>query len=213
MASSLPLWITKDLQMIYSGVLSLITWRPLLCPVILMQKKAFWINAYNILAIKVVLSEYPLKSIKEVGPFYKQVWDLVAGKVAGEMYTLNHIEHKILRPLGDPLIHAAIVCASVSCPDLRTEAYVGNRVNAQLADQMRKFLTNPKKGAVFSKGKLKVSALFDFFTEDFIKSAGSLQSFLKTYVAEDMASKLSGSTKIDFMDYDWSLNDRKRARR
>ena len=174
-------------------------------------KKAFWINAYNILAIKVVLSAYPVESIKDVGPIYKQVWNVQAGKVAGKMYTLNYIEHKLLRPMGDPLIHAAIVCASVSCPDLRTEVYLGSQINEQLADQMRRFLTNKKKGAFLSIGKLRVSAIFNFFTEDFVKASGSLKSFLTTYLTEDLSRRVTDSTQISFMDYDWSLNDRKRA--
>ena len=84
-------------------------------------KLAFWINAYNVLAIQTVLSNYPLDSIRDVGSFFSPVWKRQAGKIDGKAVTLDQIEHQILRPMGDPRIHAAIVCASRSCPSLRRE--------------------------------------------------------------------------------------------
>ncbi|MDQ6973432.1 MAG: DUF547 domain-containing protein, partial [Mariprofundaceae bacterium] len=86
------------------------------------DKLAFWINTYNILAVKMVVEHAGIQSIKDVGSWYAPVWKKDAGMVAGKIYTLNNIENNILRPMGEPRIHFAIVCASVSCPDLRAEA-------------------------------------------------------------------------------------------
>ena len=82
------------------------------------EKLAFWINVYNIFAVKIVRDNYPLKSIKDVGGLFKSVWKLKVGAVDDRKYSLDEIEHGILRKRGDPRIHTAIVCASISCPDL-----------------------------------------------------------------------------------------------
>jgi len=87
------------------------------------QRLAFWINAYNILAIDLVLGRYPVASIRDIGSFFSPVWKAEAGRIGGKARSLAEIEHEILRPLGEPRIHAAIVCASVSCPDLRREPF------------------------------------------------------------------------------------------
>ncbi len=102
---------------------------------------AFWINAYNACVIKGVLDYYPIKSVKDVKGFF----DKIRYKVAGESLTLNEIEAKG-RALGDWRIHFAIVCASSSCPFLRSEAYVADRLDDQLADQVRHFLADPSRG-------------------------------------------------------------------
>ncbi len=107
------------------------------------EKLAFWINAYNILTIDLVVQHYPVSSIKDVGSFVRPVWDLEAGVVGGKTYTLDQVEHEILRPLGEPRIHAAIVCASISCPPLRREPYRAAALDAQLDDSLRRWLSNP----------------------------------------------------------------------
>ena len=110
------------------------------------EKMAFWINAYNIMAVKMVVDHYPVDSIKDAGSFFQSVWKKEVGVIDGKEVTLNDIEHEILRKMGDPRIHVAIVCASVSCPDLRREVYTADRLDAQLDDQFKKFLENPRKG-------------------------------------------------------------------
>ena len=108
------------------------------------EKLAFYINAYNILAIKVVLDHWPVQSIKDVGSWFSPVWKRQAGQIGGKTVTLDEIEHKILRTMAEPRIHMAIVCASLSCPDLRNEPYSAARLEEQLEDQTGKFLNNPK---------------------------------------------------------------------
>ena len=93
------------------------------------EKLVFWINTYNILAAKMVVDHFPIKSIKDIGGFFSPVWKKNVGNVAGKERTLDEIEHKILRKLDEPRIHVAIVCASVSCPDLRLEAFKVETLN------------------------------------------------------------------------------------
>ena len=120
------------------------------------SKLSFWINVYNILAAKMITDHYPIKSIKDVGSFFKPVWKRVAGTVGGKERALNDIEHEILRKMNEPRIHVAIVCASVSCPDLRQEVYSAGKLNEQLDDQMEKFLRSPGKGMKLDERKNRV---------------------------------------------------------
>ncbi len=164
------------------------------------EKLAFYINAYNILAINTVIAHWPVSSIKEVGPWYKPVWDMPAGRIGGKPVSLGEIEHDILRPMGEPRIHFAIVCASLSCPDLRTEAYRAEDLSAQLDDQVSKFVNNPGKGVKKLGNTLKVSKIFSWFEEDF-KQAGGIVSFITTYMPIDQSSKIRPD-----IPYNWALN-------
>ena len=173
--------------------------------------KAFWLNAYNILAVKLVLSEYPVESIKKVGPWYKQAWDVKAGYVDGKKYSIGHIEHKIIRKMGDPLVHAGIVCASLSCPNLFPKAYRPENVNNRLEQQMRTFLSKTEKGARFQGNTLYVSLIFELFEEDFEQSHGSVRAFLKEYLPNKLSKRLNEDTDLEYLDYNWSLNDQARV--
>ncbi len=173
------------------------------------DKLAFWINVYNVMAVKMVLDNYPVKSIKDAGSLFKSVWKKEVGIVAGKIRTLNDIEHEILRKMGEPRIHVAIVCASVSCPDLRPEAYVGEKLDAQLDDQLTKFLTNSGKGLKIDSGdnKLYLSSIFKWFEEDF-ESKGGVVPYLTKYADSRYMSTLkSGKLKTKYLDYDWGLNE------
>ena len=174
------------------------------------DKLAFWINVYNIFAVKIVTDNYPLKSIKDVGGLFKSVWKIKAGTVGGKKYTLDKIEHTILRKMGDPRIHTAIVCASISCPDLSKKAYESEKLNEQLDMQMSIFLANPNKGMrVDKKQQLKrvlLSPIFDWFADDF-KSNGGVRKFIKPYVPTRYRHTLENIRyPISYMDYNWAIN-------
>ena len=166
---------------------------------------AFWINAYNVLAIDVVLQHYPLASIRDAGSLLRPVWKRPAGRAAGAERSLDEIEHRILRPLGEPRIHAAIVCASSSCPSLRREAYRAERLETQLEDALRRFLADPRKGSrlAAADGVLWLSPIFDWFAEDFARFGG-VRAYLAPRLPE--ASR-DPALRLRFFDYDWSLND------
>ena len=174
------------------------------------DKLAFWINVYNIFAVKIVTDNYPLKSIKNVGGLFKSVWKIKAGMVGGEKYTLDEIEHGILRKIEDPRIHTAIVCASISCPNLSMKAYKSENLNEQLDIQMSDFLANPNKGMRIDNNqepkRILLSRIFDWFADDF-KSSGGVREFIKPYVPVRYRPALENiQNPISYMDYNWSIN-------
>lgn len=163
------------------------------------EQLAFYINAYNILAINVVVQHWPLKSIKDATPWYKSVWKIDAGQLGGETVTLDQVEHQILRPMGEPRIHFAIVCASLSCPDLRNEPYRATELERQFNEQQRDFLANSTKGLVKTEKGLKLSKIFDWFEDDFGGKSG-----LKRWLAQHLGQ--TTPTIDGYLDYNWSLN-------
>ena len=174
------------------------------------EKLAFWINVYNVMAVKMVVDHYPVDSIKDAGGFFGSVWKKTVGVVGGKDVTLNEIEHEILRKMGDPRIHAAIVCASVSCPDLRQEAYTKERLDRQLDDHLRRFLENKGKGLQVdhASGRITLSKIFDWFEDDFEPQGGVLP-FLARYAPEpDRPLLKKKDADVSYLDYNWDLNKR-----
>lgn len=146
------------------------------------QKLAFWINAYNAFTIQAVIERYPIKERSLIGLFYPRnsilqiagVWSRLKFKAVRQNLTLGHIEHDILRKsFHDPRIHFAIVCASRSCPDLRTEAYRTDILEMQLNDQTLQFINNHSKGTHWDADnkRLYISKIFKWFKGDFEKKA------------------------------------------
>jgi len=180
------------------------------------ERFAFWTNAYNLLAIKTIVDRYPIDGIKDAGSFLSPIWKRKVGTVAGQERSLDEIEHGILRKeFREPRVHFALVCASLSCPDLRAEPYVAERLDAQLAEQVRAFLGNPGKGlAIPDDGDgVRVSSIFDWFARDFAP-AGGVAAFVRAEAPPEVASRLGGLTDDDlsYLPYDWNLNDAARAR-
>lgn len=181
---------------------------------------AFWINAYNAYTIKLILDHYPVESINDIkpgaGPTIPKVnspFKLDVGEVAGEVRTLDEIEHGIIRERFDePRIHFALVCAAVSCPRLRREAYTGNRLEAQLDDQARAFLRDTDKNLVPAGEKtVALSRIFKWFDEDFGGSSAAIQRFIAPYFDGNVRTKLEQARyDVSFREYDWSLNDQNR---
>ena len=163
------------------------------------EKMAFWINVYNFLTIDLILRENERVSIKNLGGLFTSPWKANSWKLGnGKDYTLDHIEHKILRPMGDARIHFAINCASISCPDLRIEAYRADKLNQQLNEQVMTTLANEGKGLRHDADTIYVSKIFDWFKEDF--KSGNIRAWLADY------KKIKQNASIKFMDYNWSLN-------
>jgi Protein of unknown function, DUF547 len=165
---------------------------------------AFWVNAYNFLAIKIVVDNYPVESIKDIGSLFTSVWKKDAGFIGEKEYTLNEIEHEILRKqFKEPRIHFAIVCASLSCPDLRKGVYLPGSIDAQLEDNTRSFLNNAIKGVLIKNNKAEISKIFKWFPDDF-KSTGGVWKFIQKYRSDLGADK---EYSIDYLTYDWRLNE------
>lgn len=169
------------------------------------EKLAYWINAYNAYTVKLIVDNYPVKSIKDLGGnLYKinTAWDIKFIKIEGEEYDLNNIEHGIIRKdFEEPRIHFAVNCASASCPILRNEAFVASKLDRQLDDQARTFINDGVRNCV-KEDVAKLSKIFKWFSGDFTKN-GTVIEFINKYAD----TKMTKSTKIDYLDYGWSLNE------
>lgn len=169
------------------------------------DQKAFWINAYNAYTVALIIKHYPVKSIKDIaGKIYKinTPWDIKFITIGGKKYDLNNIEHGILRKnFDDPRIHFALVCASVSCPRLRDEAYTGSKVDAQLDDAGKEFINDRSKNRI-TPAKAELSKYFSWYKGDFTKN-GSLVNFINQY----SQTKVNPGTKVSYIEYNWNLNE------
>ena len=175
------------------------------------DKIAYWLNAYNAFTIKLIVDHYPVKSIKDLGAkhqviFINTPWDRKFFEIGGKTMTLNRIEHRILRrEFKEPRIHFALNCASLSCPKLRREAYDGSRLDEQLTDQAKTFLSDKSRNEIDAKTP-KLSAIFDFYGKDITKWSGkSLIEFINQYAPV----KIAADAELDYLDYNWNLNDKK----
>lgn len=165
------------------------------------QRLAFYINAYNLLAIHMVNRHWPVDSIKDAGSWLSPVWKKTAGEIGGEAVSLHHVEHEVLRKLGEPRIHFAIVCASLSCPDLPAAPFGPSRLDQQLEQATRDFLHHDSKGLRVENGVIRVSRIFDWFEEDFT-GLGGVEAFVRRYrpdLPDDLPVKAN-------LPYDWALN-------
>jgi len=197
------------------------------------EKIAFWINAYNALTLKVIIDNYPIKpsffasllypvnSIRQI----PGVWDKIRFPVIGNMMTLEDMEHRRLRPnFNEPRIHFALVCASRGCSPLRNRYYSADNLDSQLDGQVDKFLANKNKFRIDEADEtIYLSPIFKWFAEDFEKSFGgnrifekygkrdsALVNFITRYISEKQALLLKNNRyDIDYLDYDWSLNEQK----
>ena len=165
------------------------------------KKKAFWINTYNAYTIKIILNNYPLKSIRDIKIDGKTAWKIPFVKVGQKRYTLDQIEQEILRKkFNDPRIHVGINCASVSCPRLWNFAFTEDNIASSLDNLMKEFINNTTRNKI-SKNNLEISEIFNWFSKDFMKN-GTIINYLNTYAA----IKISEKASIKYLTYDWSLN-------
>jgi hypothetical protein len=171
------------------------------------ERLALLINAYNAFTLRLILDYYPTESIRDIPD--KQRWDAVRWSVAGGVYSLNQIEHELVRPnFREPRIHFALVCAAIGCPPLRTEAYTGDRLEEQLAGQTR-FTHESDRWVRYESGSdtLYLTSLYDWYGGDFEQVADSVLEYVALHRADLAADLAAGhEPKIRFLSYDWSLN-------
>lgn len=169
------------------------------------EKMAFWINAYNLLTIDLITREQETDSIKNLGSLFTNPWKKHQWTIGNRTVTLDEIEHKILRPMKDPRIHMAINCASLSCPDLRAEAYTADTLDQQLNEQSRLFLQNTHKGMRVDGQTLVMSKIFDWFESDF-DTVGGVWAFVKHHGGKASVALPNGKPAIKYLSYNWQLN-------
>ena len=169
------------------------------------DKLVFYINAYNILAVRGILDGGSPSSLFGRYRYFKRDEYLVAG----DEITLYGLEHELIRPLGEARIHFAIVCASQSCPILRSEAYTLDRLDQQLELAALEFINDTRRNRFDTKkGIATISSIFDWFEEDFAGAKGSLQGYLAAYVSDPAVAAMlrDGEFRIKHQKYDWRLN-------
>lgn len=173
------------------------------------EQLAFWINAYNALVIKGVIDHYPTKNVRRVklfGGFFSRL----KFNVAGEMYTLNQIEHDIIRTeFVDARVHFALVCASKSCPLLAESVFLPETIEEQLDDVTLKFIADPEKVRLDrNESIVYLSKIFKWYETDFTEGYDGVADFLADYLPpEDAEFVLKEDVTFQYLDYDWSLND------
>lgn len=168
------------------------------------EGKALLINAYNALVVQWVIENYPTRSIMATSnPFEAR-----RHEVAGEKVSLDEIENK-LRETGDPRIHSVLVCAALSCPPLRREAYVADRIEQQLNDNTRQWLANESLNQIDPEsGEAELSPIFSWYREDFEAYPGGLEGFVHNYAPAGKIEALGDrDLEFSFKKYNWGLND------
>lgn len=169
------------------------------------EQLAYYINAYNALAIEGILQGLSPSSLLGRARYFKiKEWPL-----NGKSITLDDLEHKVIRPFGEPRIHFAIICASKSCPFLRPEAYAPARLDAQLDEQAKQFVNDPFRNRYDATTRTaRLSEIFKWFEADFAGPAGSTQRYIARYVADPAVARelAADGFKVEWIDYDWTLN-------
>lgn len=170
-----------------------------------MEQKAFWINAYNAITLDVVTKAYPVTTIRTID--LGLVWEKPRS-VAGKALSLGHIEHQILRPLGDPRIHFAINCASIGCPDLSQQPFYPQQLKQHLDIAAKAFINNPAKVRLDrEENTLYFSEIFSWFEEDFLLESRSIKEYIVKYIHEDDAAYIkTNQVTMKHIPYDWGLN-------
>lgn len=185
------------------------------------EKLAFWINAYNAFTLQVIVENYPVESITDLSTggkiigylLGKTIWDKAFISINKTKYSLGDIEHKILRKMSEPRIHFAIVCASISCPPLRNEAFEADKIEKQLNDQAIQFVNDPARNYFdIKKKKAYLSKILSWFAEDFGSSDENVLKFVSYYLPENISKKITGDLSnwnISYKEYNWNINEQK----
>lgn len=179
------------------------------------DKLAYWINAYNAICLyRVVQRGYPSNIIASVPP--AAIFFTDRTPVGGKSYTLDGLEKQKVLSVGDPRVHFALNCASYSCPPLRREPFSGPQLDAQLADQGRIYLSDPRAVRRIDADTLGLNSIFtSFYPGDFASwyertqgRKGTVLDALKLLAAPD--SPVQSATRFTGIGYDWGRNDANR---
>lgn len=160
------------------------------------EAMAYWINAYNANTIKLIVDNYPVKSIMDL--YGRKAFDRKWIKIGDQTYSLNNIENDILRPrYKDARIHFAVNCAAMSCPPIHNRAWTATNLNSTLQAKAKAFVNNAQYNAI-SKGSVEISKIFEWYSGDF----GNIITYLNKYAA----TEIKDNAKVSYKEYDWALN-------
>lgn len=169
------------------------------------EQFAAYSNIYNALTVRHIADRYPIRSIRSgyiVGP-----WKQVKTEIDGELRSLDAIEHKILRPMGDARVHYVINCAAWGCPNLRSEPILADGLEETLEDAARDYVNHERGVSIRARGGLQVSTIYKWFQEDFGDNKQDVVEHLLVYAEPELAEQIKANAKIRDYEYDWSLND------
>ena len=176
------------------------------------RKLAFLINTYNAYTIKLIINHYPLKSIRDIGNFFKGPWKQKDFLLFGKKVHLDHIEHELIRKnFNEPRIHFAVVCASIGCPSLSTIAFTENNLEELLEKAAQNFLSNKDKNEL-KNNTLYLSKIFKWYGDDFDKNYQSYRHYVSKYLTSNKELQgliNNGKIDIEWNSYDWNLNEYK----
>lgn len=179
------------------------------------EEKAYWINLYNALTVEVILDNYPVGSIRDIGGAFGGLiptgpWDLEVVTINGQALSLNNIEHDIVRPKYDDFrVHFAFNCAAMGCPNLSEQAFTGDNIDG-LLDQANIAFVNHQRGVRFQNRRLVLSKIYDWYLADFVEDEHELPLFLSQFSEPKLRAQLRAYTGRIRYEYDWSLNEEKR---
>lgn len=179
------------------------------------QQMAFLLNLYNAATLQLIITHYPVESIKDIGHLFRNAWQKKFIHLFGKQVSLDYVEHDLLRAeFGDPRIHFALVCAARSCPPLRAEPYLAHKLEGQLNNQGHIFLADPSKNRVdLANKQVYLSKIFSWFKEDFRKDGENILDFVSHYLTADVARQVRQTHfNVQYIKYDWALNEIKRKR-
>lgn len=163
------------------------------------EKKAYWINAYNVFTIKLILTKYPIKSITDIKTDGKDAWTHKWIEIGGAKLSLNDIEKtKLIKGFGDARVHFLINCASFSCPILINKAVTADNVEKLLGEQTKKFFADKSRNKI-SADKIEISEIFKWYKDDF----GDVLEFINKH----SAVKVNKDAEIKYMNYNWNINE------
>lgn len=168
------------------------------------QRLSYLINLYNAATVDLVLDHYPVRSFKDEIGGKDGPWKLKFVKALGSTYTLDEVEHQLIREnFAEPRIHFAVNCASVGCPPLRKEAFRPDVLGQQLEEQTKLFLANKDNNRITKKA-IKLSPIFDWFASDFVNKSGSVKAFIDPYFPKESLTK--DRRPIEYTNYSWDIN-------
>lgn len=174
--------------------------------------KAFWINAYNFAAIRLIIENYPVDSIRSLSiSLFKYPWSKKAIQIGGKSYSLQQIEKEVLlKQFNDPRILFSISCAAVSCPDISSEPFVADRLNSQLDAMTRNYFSNYDKGLRLDRKKktLTLSSVIKKDRHLFPDNERGIPDLVLRYAEPGISGWLKKNTvTIGYFKHDWTLND------